>query len=90
MLSALIFLTFLFLIAAAWFYGGKARANLANGVSLTRTTLGNRKGARGLLWVDFGKRDDFTEAGWRYRNLTILCSILALIALLSWGVSQSV
>lgn len=88
MLSTLLFLAFLFLIGAAWFYGGKAKANLASGVSPTWNSLGNRRGARGLLWTDFGKRDDFTEVGWRYRNLAILCSILALIALLCWGASQ--
>jgi hypothetical protein len=88
-LSKLLFLAFLVLVGAAWFYGGKAKANLASEVSHTGNTLGNRRGARGLLWTDFGKRDDFSEAGWRYRNRAILCSTLALGALPRLGIDRA-
>jgi hypothetical protein len=66
------------LVALSWFFGFRARANRTSPLDLWNLTW------RQLLWRGFGSRAEYTDIGWRYRNLNLVCFWLAVAVLVGW------
>jgi hypothetical protein len=49
-----------------------------------RDRAGLRPKRSSFPFPDYGKREDFTQRGWLWRNLLIVCQILGVAALLVW------
>jgi hypothetical protein len=81
MISAILIAGFALSLAGSWVSGGLALRNQASGTNARSDMLAGRRGLRGLLWADFGKRDEFTAAGWRHRNRSIAFGVCALVFL---------
>lgn len=64
-------------LCLSWIWGAKAAAG-------KRPAPAGGRSFRGILWTDFGRRDEFTDLAWRYRNMTLCSSLVALVALLAW------
>jgi len=64
-------------LSLSWIWGAKAAAG-------KRPASGRGRSLRGVLWSDFGRRDEFTDLAWRYRKMALCSSLVALVALLGW------
>lgn len=63
---------------------------LATSLLLNRLAKRNRLQVEGgdnrklRLGPDYGRRGDYNDRGWLYRNLTVLSQIVAIAAMLLW------
>jgi hypothetical protein len=88
-MEAAALVAFVLCVGAAWIAGGRALRHSREGVDYFGDMLRGSRGGRGLLWVDFGKREDYSEKGWRYRQASVILSWLAVACVVWWGVSAS-
>lgn len=54
------------------------------------TKLANRTGKEAKSVFAFGRaagRENFTDTGWRYRNLSLMCQALAMVAGVVWVIT---
>lgn len=70
-------------VGASWREGTLALRNQAPGVDAIADMVHGRRGARGLLYMDFGRRHEFTAQGWRHRNRRNAWMLGALAAMLT-------
>jgi hypothetical protein len=90
MLSSLFVAGFLLSLAGSWIFGGMAARNQAPGVHWLSDMATGRRGLRGLLWLDLGKRAEFNAVGWRYRNISLGFGLGALVCLVLWFIALSI
>lgn len=67
---------------AACVEGTRALRHQAPGHDAVSDMVNGRRGARGLLYMDLGRRDEFTPIGWRHRKRRNTWMVGAVVALL--------
>ena len=77
--SDIFLMFFLVAVAAMFFFGWRAAKGTSPSFGPARH--------RGLL--SYGKRSEFTEAGWRFRNLAIFAQLLAIVFGFIWLITKT-